>query len=88
MKRSGLLKRIDKQIWPDETAEAVHQSERNVTLGTVAVFLFILCAGVAISIVILLMEIFWYKFCQLKWKKTQLSSKQQKLECLLFRPKQ
>jgi hypothetical protein len=88
MKRSGLLKRIDKQIWPDEMAEAVHQSERNVTLGTIAIFLFILCAGVIISIVVLLMEICWYKFCQLKLKKTKVSSKQQKLECLLFRPEQ
>jgi hypothetical protein len=69
MKRSGLLKRIDKQIWPDETAEAVHQSERNVTLRTVAIFLLILSAGVFISIVVLLMEICWYKFCHLKWKK-------------------
>jgi hypothetical protein len=66
-------------------AGAVHQSERNVTLGTVTIFLFILCAGVVVSIVVLLIEICWYKFCQLKWKKTQLYSKEQKLECLLFR---
>lgn len=88
MKRGGLLKRIDKQVWPDETDRSAHQSEPNVTLGTVAIFLFILCMGIASSVVVLLLEICWYKFLQLRKRKTKLRSKQQRLDRLLFRLEQ
>jgi hypothetical protein len=61
MKRSGLVDRINKQIWPDETNDAVQDAEPNVTLGTTAVFFVILSAGVVLSVLVLLVEILWYR---------------------------
>lgn len=66
LKRSGLVDRINKQIWPEDTDDAVQQARPSVTLGTTGIFFVILSAGVVLSVLVLLAEIWWQKQCPVR----------------------
>jgi hypothetical protein len=84
MKRSGLVDRINKQIWPDEAGNAVQDAESNVSLGATTVFFIILCLGVILSVLILLVEICWNRLYGFNQRTTRVSSlKRQELQEML-----
>jgi Cu/Ag efflux pump CusA len=84
MKRSGLMTRIDKMIWPDETDGSVQGTERNVTLSTMSIIFVILCAGIVVSVFVLMVENCWLRLYRFKHRSKKDPSLKQKRTKTIF----